>query len=60
VVVTGSMSGDSFERWVAGMDVETGRAKGRLGTDTKGLRFVEVTVNGPKTWSLAAASNTEV
>lgn len=42
-------------RWVAGYDVETGKAKGRLRTDDQAVRFVEVTVNGPKTWSLAAA-----
>ena len=31
------------------------RTKGRLRTDDRALRFVEVVVNGPKTWSLAAA-----
>ena len=38
----------------------TGAAKGRLRTDEHGLRFVEVVVNGPKTWSLAAALHPEV
>src|SRR6188472_3812945 len=47
------LHGDTYEQWVAGYDVETGMAKGRLRTDDKGVRFVEVTVNGPKTWSLA-------
>ncbi|WP_134768496.1 MobF family relaxase [Nocardioides sp. 1609] len=55
VEVAGVLDGDSYERWVAGYDVATGAAKGRLRTDEHGLRFVEVVVNGPKTWSLAAA-----
>ena len=54
------MDGESYDRWVAGYDVETGAAKGRLRTDDKGVRFVEVTVNGPKTWSLAAALHPEI
>lgn len=44
----GAMDGDTYERWVAGYDVETCAAKGRLRTDDHGLRFVEVVVNGPK------------
>ena len=54
------MDGDTYERWVAGYDVETGAAKGRLRTDDQAVRFVEVTVNGPKTWSLAAALHPEI
>jgi exodeoxyribonuclease V alpha subunit len=54
------MDGATYERWVAGYDVETGAAKGRLRRDDKGVRFVEVTVNGPKTWSLAAALHDDV
>lgn len=38
----------------------TGAAKGRLRTDPKALRFVEVVLNGPKTWSLAAALHPEI
>ena len=34
--------------------------KGRLRTDERGLRFVEVVVNGPKTWSLAATLHPEI
>ena len=49
------LDGPSYERWVAGYDVATGQAKGRLRDDDHALRFVEVVVNGPKTWSLAAA-----
>ena len=54
------MDGETYERWVAGVDVETGKAKGRLRTDDQAVRFVEVTVNGPKTWSLAAALDPEI
>ena len=56
----GSMDGDTYEQWVAGIDIETGRSKGRVRVDATALRFVEVTVNGPKTWSLAAALHPEV
>lgn len=54
------MDGETYERWVAGYDVDTGIAKGRLRKDDKSVRFVEVTVNGPKTWSLAAALDQEI
>ncbi len=54
VRIAGTLDGDGYEQWVAGYDVETGRPKGRLRTGEHGLRFVEVVVNGPKTWSLAA------
>lgn len=56
----GTLDGPAYERWVAGYDVETGQAKGRLRRDARGLRFVEVVVNGPKTWSLAAALHPEI
>ena len=55
----GTLDGDAYERWVAGYDT-TGAAKGRLRTDEHGLRFVEVVINGPKTWSLAASLHPEV
>jgi exodeoxyribonuclease V alpha subunit len=54
------LDGETYEKWVAGFDVETGAAKGRLRTDDQAVRFVEVTVNGPKTWSLAAALHPEI
>ncbi|HJQ07285.1 MAG TPA: MobF family relaxase [Nocardioides sp.] len=60
VEVNGSMNGDTYEQWVAGIDLETGQPKGRLRTGPDGLRFLEVTVNGPKTWSLAAALHPEI
>src|SRR5215213_2220072 len=54
------MDGPAYERWVAGYVVDSGVAKGRVRTDERAVRFVEVTVNGPKTWSLAAAVHPEV
>ena len=54
------MTGDVYEQWVAGVDVDTGRKKGRVRDDANALRFVEVTVNGPKTWSLAAVLHPEI
>lgn len=57
---SGSMTGEAYEQWVAGIDIETGKQKGRLRSDGNGLRFVEVVVNGPKTWSLAAALHPEI
>jgi exodeoxyribonuclease V alpha subunit len=56
----GSMGGDTYEQWVAGLDVDGRSKKGRVLKDEHALRFVEVTVNGPKTWSLAAALHPEV
>ncbi|MGA8247544.1 MAG: MobF family relaxase [Nocardioides sp.] len=54
------MDGPAYERWVAGRTVGTDQPKGRLRGDDQAVRFVEVTVNGPKTWSLAAALDPEV
>ena len=54
------LDGAAYERWVAGRVVETDRPKGRLRSDEQAVRFVEVTVNGPKTWSLAAVLDPEV
>ena len=56
----GELTGDVYEAWVAGVDLESGKPKGRLRKDPNALRFVEVTVNGPKTWSLAAALHPEI
>lgn len=56
----GTLDGDAYERWVAGYGVLTGGAKGRLRDDARALRFVEVVVNGPKSWSLAAALHPDV
>ena len=40
---------------VAGLDLATMTTKGHIRTDDNALRFVEVVVNGPKSWSLAAS-----
>src|SRR5881409_2836612 len=48
------LTGNSYEAWVAGRDPTTGEPRGRLRTDDRAVRLVEVVVNGPKTWSLAA------
>src|SRR4051812_50194067 len=34
--------------------------RGRLRSDDRAVRFVEVVVNGPKSWSLAAALHPEI
>ena len=60
VTHAGSLTGESYELWVGGFDPVAGVAKGRLRSDAKALRFVEVVVNGPKTWSLAAALHPEI
>jgi exodeoxyribonuclease V alpha subunit len=56
----GSMDGETYEQLVLGVDVSTGCKKGRVREDANALRFVEVTVNGPKTWSLAAALHPDI
>jgi len=56
----GTLTGDAYETWVGGYDPDTGAAKGRLRTDDQAVRFVEVVVNGPKTWSLAAALHPDI
>jgi exodeoxyribonuclease V alpha subunit len=64
VVGLAPMDGPAYERWVAGYTVDpgrdAGRPKGRLRSDDAAVRFVEVTVNGPKSWSLAAAVDPEL
>jgi exodeoxyribonuclease V alpha subunit len=54
------LAGDGYEAWVAGLDPGTGLPRGRLRTDDRAVRFVEVVVNGPKSWSLAAALHPDV
>ncbi|HEU5043702.1 MAG TPA: MobF family relaxase [Nocardioidaceae bacterium] len=60
VVAAGALDGDGYEAWVAGLDPASGEPRGRLRTDPSAVRFVEVVVNGPKTWSLAAALDPEI
>jgi len=60
VVEVASMDGDAYEGWVAGLDPDTGQPRGRLRTDGHAVRFVELTVNGPKSWSLASELHPDV
>src|SRR5919107_2441290 len=55
-----ALTGDGYETWVAGRDPDTGEPRGRLRTDERAVRFVEVVVNGPKSWSLASAVHYDV
>ncbi|MGH8862169.1 MAG: MobF family relaxase, partial [Jatrophihabitantaceae bacterium] len=54
------LTSDAYEAWVAGYDPVTGEAKGRLRNDANAVRFVEVSVNGPKSWSLAAELHPDI
>src|SRR4051812_4194989 len=54
------LTGDAYETWVAGRDPGTGEPRGQLRGDGHAVRFVEVVVNGPKTWSLAAALHPDI
>jgi exodeoxyribonuclease V alpha subunit len=54
------LTAETYETWVAGRDPDTGDPRGRLRTDERAVRFVEVVVNGPKSWSLAAAMHDDV
>src|SRR3712207_1289384 len=54
------LTGDGYEAWVAGLDPDTSEPRGRLRTDGHAVRFVEVVVNGPKSWSLAAALHPDI
>jgi exodeoxyribonuclease V alpha subunit len=56
----GALNGDDYETWVAGLDPVTHDPRGRLRHDDSAVRFVEVVVNGPKTWSLAAALDPDI
>ena len=60
VEAVGALDGDMYEAWVAGRDPLSGEPRGRLRQDTSAVRFVEVVVNGPKTWSLAAALDPKI
>ena len=55
VKAVGPLDGDGYEAWVAGLDPLSREPRGRVRQDASAVRFVEVVVNGPKTWSLAAA-----
>jgi exodeoxyribonuclease V alpha subunit len=60
VVELPPLVGSGYEGWVAGLDPSTGVARGRLRSNDRAVRFVEVVVNGPKSWSLAAALHPEI
>jgi exodeoxyribonuclease V alpha subunit len=60
VVELAPLTGEHYESWVAGLDPATGQPRGRLRTDGRAVRFVEVVVNGPKSWSLAAALHPDI
>jgi exodeoxyribonuclease V alpha subunit len=60
VVELAASTGDGYESWVAGLDPDTGQPRGRLRSDAAGVRFVEVIVNGPKSWSLAAELHRDI
>src|SRR4051795_849749 len=60
VTELGPLSGEAYETWVAGRDPESGQPRGRLRSDAHAVRFVEVVVNGPKTWSIAAALHPDI
>ena len=60
VLELAALTGDGYESWVAGLDPDSGEPRGRLRTDAAGVRFVEVIVNGPKSWSLAAELHPDV
>ncbi|WP_336032482.1 MobF family relaxase [Geodermatophilus sp. FMUSA9-8] len=55
-----SLTGNTYETWVAGCDPETGEPRGQLRGDEHAVRFAEVVVNGRKTWSLAAALHSDI
>jgi exodeoxyribonuclease V alpha subunit len=54
------LTGEAYESWVAGRDPATGEPRGQLRQDEHAVRFVEVIVNGPKTWSIAAALHPDI
>src|SRR3954451_18803002 len=54
------LAGDTYGAGVAGRAPDGGEPRGRLRTDDQAVRFVEVVVNGPKSWSLAAALHPDI
>jgi len=54
------LGGDGYQRWVAGVDPDTGQMRGRVRADERAVRFAEVVVNGPKSWSIAAELHPDV
>ncbi|HEY5845630.1 MAG TPA: MobF family relaxase [Nakamurella sp.] len=60
VLARAELNGEQYEAWVEGADPHSGELKGRLRNDDHAVRFVELIVNGPKTWSLAAAIHPDI
>ena len=60
MVELASPTGEGYEAWVAGVDPDTGQPRGRVRADGHAVRFVEVIINGPKSWSLAAELHPDV
>jgi len=60
VQVLAQLDGDAYEAWVSGVDPGTGAPRGRLRQDEHALRFAEVVVNGPKSWSIAAELHPDI
>jgi conjugative relaxase-like TrwC/TraI family protein len=54
------LTGEAYEAWVSGRDPDTGQPRGQLRTDDRAVRFVEVVVTGPKSWSLAAVLHPDI
>ena len=48
-----ALTGDAYEAWMAGLDPDSAEPARRLRADAAGVRFVEVVINGPKSWSAA-------
>src|SRR5206468_995811 len=60
VIELASLTGEAYESWVAGRNPATAEPRGQLRADVHAVRFVEVVVNGPKTWSIAAALHPDI
>lgn len=54
------LRGDEYEQWVSGIDLATSAPKGRVRQDENALRFAEVVINGPKSYSLAAGLHPDI
>jgi len=60
VQVMAQLDGDAYEAWVSGVDPGTGEPRGWVRQDEHALRFAEVVVNGPKSWSIAAELHPDI
>jgi exodeoxyribonuclease V alpha subunit len=60
VVELPGLTGERYEAWVAGVDPDSGEPRGQLRGDGHAVRFAEIVVNGPKSWSLAAELHPDI